>query len=149
MCWDKAEHPILTLRTEPARCSHVAPSQYTEIPACMQLAEQGCHPISPWHLYSLAMASERCCLARPPQAMVPGSTSSPPRSTLSKHSNSPATLPVTSNMWQQGGRTRDHSLCPICRWPSPGAETQGHLLACLSADAVQLPLPAPHLPDSL
>lgn len=65
------------------------------------------------------------------------------------HSDSPATLPVMSNMGQQGERKRDHSLCPICRWPSPGAETQGHSLSYLLVDAVQLPLPAPHLPENL
>jgi len=119
VCWDKAEHPVLTLVTELARCSHAIPSQYAEILGCMQLAEQGCHSRSSCYLYSLSLASQRCCLPRPPQVMVPGSTSSPRRSILSKHSNSPATLPVVSNMRQQGGRTRGHSLRPRCRWPSP------------------------------
>lgn len=40
---------------------------------------------------------------------------------------------------------KDRSFCLRCRRPSPGTETEGHSLMCLSSDAVQLPFPATHL----
>lgn len=76
----------------------------------MKVVEQGCLQKSLASLFSSCGTAE-VLLGQAPQVMVPGFTSSPPRSILSEHSNSPAALLVMSNVGQEvGGQGTFHGV---------------------------------------